>query len=156
MKSLHSLKGGGTKSFTLSWGGDAKTFGHAIFPFCSPPPLPVIKDQSLISSKHPFCGLHNVLQWLRSIRFIHVETRRFQWLLLLPFPRHFQIFRNGDQWDPNVTPVISEGNYLYENYLEFMLFCRVYKYPYKRLFEGTAVTAIPLIVGLHMAQAPSQ
>ena len=28
--------------------GCAKSFGPAIFPFCSPPPLPVINDQSLI------------------------------------------------------------------------------------------------------------
>ena len=29
--------GGGAKSFTLSQGGGAKSFGPTIFPFCSPP-----------------------------------------------------------------------------------------------------------------------
>ena len=31
----------------LEGGGGAKSFGPVIFPFCSPPPLPVISDQSL-------------------------------------------------------------------------------------------------------------
>ena len=34
-------------------GGGAISFGPAIFPFCSPPPLPVINDQS---RKRCVCG----------------------------------------------------------------------------------------------------
>ena len=49
--SFHSLKGGGARNvLPCLEGGGAKSFGPAIFPFCSPP-LPVINDQSL-SSKH--------------------------------------------------------------------------------------------------------
>ena len=52
MKSFNSLKGGGggLEKFypVLRWGGGgAKRFGPAISPFCSPPPLSVINDQSL-------------------------------------------------------------------------------------------------------------
>ena len=48
MKSFHSLKGGARKVLPcLEGGGGAKSFGPAIFPFCSPP-LPVINDQSLV------------------------------------------------------------------------------------------------------------
>ena len=39
---VHPLKkkrGGGTKSFTLSWGGGAKSLGPTIFPFAGPPPF---------------------------------------------------------------------------------------------------------------------
>ena len=42
-------RGRGTNSFTLP-----KSFGPAIFPFCSPSPLPIINDQFLsdIVTKH--------------------------------------------------------------------------------------------------------
>ena len=42
--------GGGREQFYPALGGKgggAKSFILAIFPFCSPPPLPVINDQSL-------------------------------------------------------------------------------------------------------------
>ena len=47
MKSFHFIKGGVWKVLPCLEGGGAKSFGPAIFPFCSPPPLPVINDQSL-------------------------------------------------------------------------------------------------------------
>ena len=40
-------KGGGTqKVVSCLEGRGAKSFGPAIFPFCSPPPFPVINGQS--------------------------------------------------------------------------------------------------------------
>ena len=48
LKKFPLFKRGGAKSFTVLRGG-AKSFGPANFPFCSPPPLPVINDQSLRS-----------------------------------------------------------------------------------------------------------
>ena len=36
-KSFHSLKGGAPKVLPCLEGGGAKSFGPAIFPFCSPP-----------------------------------------------------------------------------------------------------------------------
>ena len=38
---------GRKKFYPVLRGAGAKSFGPAIFPFCSPPPLPVINDQSL-------------------------------------------------------------------------------------------------------------
>ena len=44
---FNPLKGGHTK-FNPTLGG-SKSFGPAVFPFCSPPPVPVINDRSLMS-----------------------------------------------------------------------------------------------------------
>ena len=49
--SFYSLKKGAgahKKFYPVLRGGGSKSFGPKIFPFCSPPPLPVNNDQSLI------------------------------------------------------------------------------------------------------------
>ena len=42
------MGGGGQVKFFAYEKGSRKTFGSAIFPFCSPLPHPVINDQSII------------------------------------------------------------------------------------------------------------
>ena len=58
-------KGGGTKSFTLSWGRAQKVLDPRFSHFVAPPSLPVINDQSLNStSRHLLCSISSLAQGL--------------------------------------------------------------------------------------------
>ena len=60
-KGFHSLKGGGGKRFyPVSRGGGTKRFGPAIFPCCSPspPPLPVINDESPTTTENAYAVMN--------------------------------------------------------------------------------------------------